>query len=219
MKKIICIFIASIVTIASVAQVKVLEQEVKHYILDDFTKGFIYMKNGVINRGALNYNSVTEEMLFKDKGKIMSIGKDEIDLVDTVVIENKKFYPYNGKFLEVAYATGGRELMVEHKCRVIEPPKPSAYGTTTETASSKSYTNLTANGMFYSLEIPEGYRIVPYKYYWFKDGKKMTKIINIRQLEKLFKGEKERFKEYMEENKVSFNSVSDVNALVKHMLE
>lgn len=73
--------------------------------------------------------------------------------------------------------------------------------------------------MLYNLEIPEGYRIVPYKYYWFRDGKKMSKILNFRQLEKLFKDDKEKYDKYMKENRVNFNNDREVAALVKHMLE
>lgn len=216
MKKIFFATIITLITLISNAQVK--ERELSHYIFKDFTQGFIFMKDGMTSRGALNYNSVTEEMLFKDKGKIKSIGKDEIELVDTVMINGRKFYPYKGKFLEIAYTKDGKELQVEHKCRVIEPPQPSAYGSTTETSSTKTYTSLMANGIFYDLTIPEGYRIVPYKYYWFKSGGKMEKIINIRQLEKLFKGEKERYKEYMKENTVNFNNEIEVTELVKQMI-
>ena len=217
MKKFFLLTIATLIAVSSVAQTK--GQVLSHYILDDFTQGFIYMKSGVINSGMLNYNSVTEEMLFKERGKMKAIGKEEIGLVDTIVIQKRKFYPYNGKFVEVAYEKDGKELLVEHRCRVIEPPKPSAYGTTTETGASKSYTSLMANGIFYDLTVPEGYRIVPFKYYWFKDGDKVTKIINMRQMEKIFKGNKESYKEYMKGKNLSFNNVAEMSALVEHMLK
>lgn len=219
MKKFFFTILIAFTSLSLQAQVNVIEQPISHYILEDFTIGLIYMKDGVISRGALNYNSVTEEMLFKDKGRILAIGKSEVDLVDTVVVGGKIFYPYNGKFLEIAYKKDGVELQVEHKCRVIEPPKPSAFGTTTETANSKSYTNLTANGMFYSLKLPEGFRVVPFKYYWFRDGDSMTKVINTRQLAKYFSKDKAKYDRYMKENKVSFNKAEDITALVKYMLE
>ncbi len=217
MKRDICAIVAVFIAVLSSAQIK--EQHLSHYIFEDFTPGLIFMKNGVVNRGAFNYNSVTEEMLFKERGKMKAIGKDEIGLVDTIVIQKRKFYPYNGKFVEVAYVKDGKELLVEHRCRVIEPPKPSAYGTTTETGASKSYTSLMANGIFYDLAVPEGYRIVPFKCYWFKDGDKVTRIINMRQMEKIFKGNKESYKEYMKGKNLSFNNVAEMSALVEHMLK
>ena len=217
MKRDKCAIDAVFIAVLSSAQIK--EQHLSHYIFEDFTPGLIFMKNGVVNRGALNYNSVTEEMLFKESGKILAIGKDEIERVDTVLIREKKFYPYRGKFLEIIYTKGEKELQVEHKCRVVEPPKTTIFGTTTETGSSRNYSSVLSNGVLYNLEIPEGYRIVPYKYYWFRDGKKMSKILNFRQLEKLFKDDKEKYDKYMKENRVNFNNDREVAALVKHMLE
>ena len=76
-----------------------------------------------------------------------------------------------------------------------------------------------AKGIFCDLSVPEGYRIVPFKYYWFKDGDKVTKIINMRQMEKIFKGNKESYKEYMKGKNLSFNNVAEMSALVEHMLK
>jgi hypothetical protein len=43
----------------------------------------------------LNYNSLTEEMIFENNGKKLAIGKGELELVDTVFIKDRKFVILN----------------------------------------------------------------------------------------------------------------------------
>ena len=89
--------IMNILVVTGYSQVRVLE--LSHYLFPEFTKGVVLMKTGVKNEALLNYNSLTEEMIFDNKGTKLALG--QLDQVDTVYIQNRKFFPLNKKFVEI----------------------------------------------------------------------------------------------------------------------
>jgi hypothetical protein len=194
------------------SQVKVLE--VTHYIFPEFTKGTVLMKTGVKNEALLNYNSLTEEMIFDTKGKKLAMA--QLEQVDTVYINNHKFFILNNKFVELLHRAK-YELYVEHKCNVKDPGKPSAYGGTSQTSATTSYSSYFSGGQVYELKLPEGIETKPYTEFWFKKDEKTTKFLSIRQLMKQFEDKEDAFKEFVKVNNVKYENQASVEALIKFM--
>ncbi len=116
MKRLFFVLICSLPFITANSQNKTIE--LSHYLFPEFTQGYIYMKSGVINKGMLNLNTLTEEMLFMDKGKILAIGKTEIGLVDSVVIKGRTLCCLKRKFSELLLKSS-IDLYAEYRCSVI----------------------------------------------------------------------------------------------------
>lgn len=190
--------------------------ELSHYILPDFTNGTVIMKSGGKNVALLNYNSLTEEMIFDDKGKKLAIGP--VEQIDTIIIEGRKFFPVQGKFVELLYHNE-YELYAIHKCSVVEPGKPAAYGGTSQTSSTTSYSSIFAGGQAYELALPDGFTTKPYTDYYLKIDGKLNMFLSIRQLSKLFGDKSEQFKKYTKENKVNYEKQETLIALIKFMEE
>ena len=188
--------------------------EITHYLLSEFTPGTVIMKDRSINFAVLNYNLLSEEMLFNQQGKILALGPDIVKDIDTVKIGERKFVIQNNKFVELLYS-GKDELFAEYRCTLVMPGTPSAYGTTTQTAATKSYSSLYAGGVLYELTLPEGYKTRPYINYWLKRDGKMTKFINIKQLGNLYKEKSSEFKAYTRSNEVDFKNPDNVTEIVK----
>ena len=188
--------------------------ELSHYILPEFVKGTVLMKSGVKNTTMLNYNSLTEEMIFDTDGKKLTITK--LEYIDTVYIEDRKFFPLQDKFVELIYHNKF-ELYAAHKCSVIEPGKPAAYGGTSQTSSTTSYSSLVAGGLAYQLKLPDGYTTKPYTNYWLKRDGKMSLFISLRQLSKLFDDKSDRYKKYVKEHKVVYDKQENLVELIKYM--
>lgn len=212
MKKLLCIIAICFCFSTIYGQVKVLE--VTHYIFPEFTKGTVLMKTGVKNEAILNYNSLTEEMIFDTKGKKLAM--TQLEQVDTVYIGNHKFFVQNNKFVELLHKSK-YELYVEHKCNVKDPGKPSAYGGTSQTSATTTYSSYLSGGQVYELKLPEGVETKPYTEFWFKKDGKTTKFLSIRQLMKQFEDNEDAFKEFAKENNVKYENQASVVALVKFM--
>ncbi len=200
--------------IASFGQSQSHKVELSHYIFPEFIKGTVLLKSGAKNPTMLNYNSLTEEMIFDTNGKKMAIARPED--IDTVYIEDRKFFPMNDKFVELIYHNK-IELYAAHKCSVVDPGKPAAYGGTSQTSSTTSYSSLISGGQAYQLKLPDGYTTKPYTNYFMKRDDKLTMFVNLRQLSKLFSEKSDQFKKYVKENKVDIEDLDAVVGLVKYM--
>ena len=214
MKRVFFFLIFNLSLSAAYSQSEVIEDY--HYLFPEFTQGVVLMKSGTKNNALLNYNLLTEEMVFEDKGKKFSLGKEEQELVDTVFIKNRKFFKLNNTFIEFIYHSKF-DLYAEHKCSVKQPGKPAGYGGTSETSAITSYSSYLSGGLVYELKLPNGYETKPYNYYWLKKNGGLNKFMNMRQLMKLYDDKEDLFKAYIKKNEVIFNNQESMVQLIKYM--
>jgi len=215
MKHFYCILISSLIFISSYAQSTYIETS--HYIFPDFSQGVILMKSGTRNNAVLNYNSLTEEMIFENNGQKKAIGTDEILLVDTVFIQDRKFVALNGKFVELVFHSKW-DLYVEHKCKVEEQGKPAGYGGTSQTGAATSVSSLYTQGrVVYDLKLPDDYKTKPYFIYWLKKNENLYKFKNMRELKKLYDDKKELYKKYLKLNRVNYQDQEGIIQFIGNM--
>lgn len=106
-----------------------------HYVFDEFSPGTVKMKSGETSNQVLNYNILTNEMIFDNEGKYLAISHPEN--IDTVYINERRFIPLNNKFYEVLIAPG-MPLLLEFSASVSEPGTSTGYGGTSSTTASTS---------------------------------------------------------------------------------
>ena len=75
MKRKILITLSFIALLCGHASAQSKQIVLSHYILPEFTEGYVMMKGGRTQQMLLNYNSVTEEMVFKRGESVLAIGK------------------------------------------------------------------------------------------------------------------------------------------------
>lgn len=172
------------------------------------------MHSGTKNVTMLNYNAATEEMIFDNNGKKLAITK--LDEIEAIYIEERKFIPLQNKFVEIIYQNIF-ELYAAHKCSLIDPGKPAAYGGTSQTSAITSYSSIMAGGQIYQLALPEGIGTKPYTNYWLKKGDNVKSFISLRQLSKLFEDKADLFKKYVKEHKVTYENQESIVELIKYM--
>jgi len=174
------------------------------------------MTTGVKNEALLNYNSLTEEMVFDNKGRKLAITKKEMELIDTVFIRDRKFFVLNNEFTELVYHSTW-DLYAGHKCRINDPGKPVGYGGTSQTSAVTSYSSYRADGRVYELKLPDSYEVKPYIVYWLMKDGKLTKFISIRQLMKLFKEKKDLAKAYIKKYNVKYDDQKSIVQFINYL--
>lgn len=210
MKRVFYALIFSVLCTNTYSQVKILE--LSHYLFPEFAKGVVVMKTGIKNEALMNYNSLTEEMIFDNKGTKLAMS--QLEQVDTVLIHGRKFVLVNEKFVEIMYQSK-YTLYAQHKCSVKDPGKPSAYGGTSQTSATTSYSSYFSGGQVYELKLPDGFETRPFIDYWLEKDGKANKFLSIRQLPKLF-GEKENMaKAYLKNNQVKYEDQESIVELIK----
>ena len=188
--------------------------EVTHYIFPEFIDGTVLMKSGIKNTTMLNYNSLTEEMIFINNGKKLAIS--HLEQIDTVYIKNRTFFPLQNKFVELIYRNKF-ELYAIHKCNLVDPGKPAAYGGTSQTSATTTYSSYYASGQAYELQMPEGTETKAYTEYWLKRDGKLTIFVSLRQLSKIFSAKSDLFKKFVKEKKVDYDDQESIVQLIKFM--
>lgn len=215
MKHIYCSLIAILICISSYAQPN--DTETTHYLFPEFTRGVILMKDGKRNDALLNYNSLTEEMIFEKGGQKKAFMISEMLLVDTVFIKDRKFVVLNGKFVELVYHSRW-DLYAEHKCKVEEQGKPAGYGGTSQTGAASSVSSLySQERVVYDLKLPDDYEIKPYSIYWLKKNGELNKFANLRELKKLFEDKKDAYKKYSKINRVKYQDQESIIQCIEYL--
>ena len=214
MKRIVAVLLFSLILFSSFCQSQGVE--LSHYVFPDFTNGSVLMKSGQQHQALLNYNALSEEMIFVDKGTKLAISKEEKEKIDTVYIKGRKFFVLDGRFLELIYRSG-YELYAEHRCDVKYPGKPAGYGGTSETSSISTYSGVYSGGILYELRLPDDFSIKPYLIYWLKKDGKINKNVNLKQLNKVFGDRKDQIKEYVGSNKTDYNDIESMVGLIRYL--
>lgn len=212
MRKIYLFLIFGLVVNLSFGQKKAVE--ISHYLYPDFVKGSVLMKSGVKNDAMLNYNALTEEMIFIKDGKNLAITK--LEGIDTVYIGDTKFTLLKNKFVEILYHNK-YDLYAGHKGSIVDPGKPAAYGGTSQTSSVTMYSSFLSNGQAYALQLPEGVETKASTDYWLKRDGQLQLFLNLRQLARLFEDKSDQFKKYVKENKVKYENEESLVGLIKFM--
>ena len=184
------------------------------YVFDEFSPGTVKLKSGESYKQRLNYNIVTNEMVFEDNGKFAAIANAES--VDTIYIGDRKFVPLNKKFYEVL-VNGPMPLLEQFTATVSEPGTSIGYGSTTNTGAASSYQSLIRDGVAYGLKLPDGYTVIPKnEFFILKDGN-LERTGSQKQLAKIFPDKKDKIKDFVQKNHTNFSKREDITALVKEL--
>jgi hypothetical protein len=188
--------------------------EVTHYLFPEFTKGVVLMKTGIRNETDLNYNSLTEEMIFETRGTKLALG--QLELIDTVYILDRKFIPKENIFFELIYKSK-YILYAVHKCKLIDPGKPAGYGGTSQTSAITSFSRYFAGGRAYEMKLPEGFQTQSSVNYWIEIDGKLNKFLSIRQISKLLSEKGNEIKAYTKKHDVDYDDQKSIVDLLKYL--
>jgi hypothetical protein len=182
-------------------------QNLPQYLNPDFAVSRVKMKAGKDMNILLNYNIVTERMVFFQKEQAYDLLNQ--GTVDTIYMNECRFIPYEKAFLEVI---PGSKLtfFIQHRGRVLPAAKPAAYGGTSEVSSSTYLTRIDLNSGIYNMKLNDELRIKFDPLYWVKLNDNMQSFANEKMLLKLFPGKEEIIKQYIRKNKLKFDKRDDL---------
>ena len=189
----------------------VAQSDTSHYVLPEFTIATVKLKTGVVEKAMMNYNMLTEEMIFQKSGMMLAL--DSISKVDTINLDGQLFVPHDKIFYEVL-VIGHYSLFKQNKCNTLAAGVPSGYGGRTETGAAKSRTMLLDMGRAYKLKLPDEIHVVPDSHFWIlKDGL-YQKANTLRQVIKIFPAREKEIKQFVRKNRTDFLINQDVVNLV-----
>jgi hypothetical protein len=184
---------------------------VSHYVLPDFIVGSVLMKNGTTEYARLNYNMITEEMIFDKDGTDLALA--ELAAIDTVYLDSLVFVPHEKIFLEVLFI-GKVVLYRQNKCNLLIAGNPAGYGGSTETGASRNVSNISGMGRAYKLKLPDDYHITDASQYLIEKDGKFQKATTISQIRKVFPEKSDEIKQLSHTKGFDVKRRSDMISLV-----
>ncbi len=182
-----------------------------HYVLPEFEKGIVRMKNGHTEEAIVNYNMISEEMIF-EKGTTR-LAMDKIETIDTVYLGSRKFVPYEKYFLEILLEDRV-SLFIRHKRNILQSGSPAGYGGTTETGAAHSISYLAGSGSLYKLQLPSEYHLTDASQFWIKKESSFFRIGTERQILEIFPEKSKEIKQFMRQNKINLRKEKDMITLI-----
>lgn len=192
------------------------DENLEQYLLPGFTRSVVRMKTGISYNAVMNYNTVTEKIVFEHNGIFLDM--TDTKSVDTISIQNRKFIPFNEVFYEVL-VNAPISLFLQHKSDLIPPGQPSGYGSTSQTSSIKSYSTLSRNGGNYNLKIPSDYEIKPSPIYWIRKNDTMFSFLNKRQFLRIFPEKNDEINKFINQKPLRIENRDDLIKLVNYCNE
>lgn len=186
------------------------------FLFPDFTTGIVKMKNGRSQTTKMNYNTVSEKMVYDKDGVLYDMVN--VEMIDTVFLLKSKFVPV-GKVFQEVLLIAPISLLVQHKGELLPPGTPSGYGGTSQVSNTKQLTSIQLSSGHFNLKLPEDYIVKADPVYWIRKDSIMTDFINERQFLKIFPEKEEELKQFIKRNRIKFDNLSSLVKLVEYCNE
>lgn len=187
-----------------------------HYVLPGFIKGTVKLKTGKSESVMLNYNKITEEMIFEKGDNRLAL--HNLETIDTVYLGPRKFIPFGKVFYEVLIDGPPVSLYIRHKCNLLHAGKPSGYGGSSETGSVTSISMIVGSGNLYKLKLPEDFHTTDATQYLLIKDNSEYKINSENQLLRVFPEKSKELKLFIKQNKLNTRNQEDLIRIVNRAL-
>lgn len=211
MKRILLTLSASCLLSFLYAQPELQGKELFHYVFPVFTEGTVKLKSGELQKVLLNYNTITEEMVYDQAGQKMALY--QLETIDTVYIENRKFIPEGKVFFEMATSTPVA-LFIQHKTVIIPPGNNTGFGES-QTAAITNIITIKNSGTLYQLKLPDDFKLISKTIYFLRKNDNYYIIKNTKDVQDRFTEKASLIKDFAKANKISFKNDDDVIKLVQ----
>jgi len=179
------------------------------YLFTDFSMSQVKMKNGQVYTTLLNYNTITQRMVFIKGNEYLDL--TNYQMVDTIYLNDRVFIPVGKVYYEVLLS-GPVSLFVQHIGKLRG--KPTAYGRTSQASSNYYLTNVNTIGGTHNLPLPPDYIVEVTTIYWIRKANAWLDFTNKKQFLKLFPEKSTQLKNFIKENRLKIDKPEHLKNLV-----
>jgi hypothetical protein len=177
-------------------------KKIVHYVLPDFEEGTVILKSGLSYQVQLNYNTLTEEMVFIRDGNYLALNR--LYEVRKVNVGGKEFIPYSKYFFEVLSGTE-TVLLKRNKSIASTTGSDTGFGNSRSSAT-EDYSSIIGSGGFYKLNLPDNLKVTSQNEYWVMKNGEFIKLKNVKHFRNVFPDKAQLINSHMKSMKVTFNN-------------
>ena len=186
------------------------------FLFPEFSMSKVKMKNGSSQSIILNYNTVSEKMVYDKANNLYDMLNTE--MIDTVFIQDCKFVPAGKVFYEVLLAES-ISLFVQYKGELMSPGAVAGYGGTSRVSNTKNLSSVNLSSGYYNLKLPADYTVRLDQVYWIRKDNNMFTYTSERQFLKLFPDKEAELKQFIKKYHINFDKLPDQIRLVERLNE
>jgi hypothetical protein len=184
---------------------------VSHYVLPAFVKGTVKMKDGRVEVAMMDYNKLTEEMIFDKDGTRLAL--DSLEKIDTVYLDEHTFVPHEKVFYELL-VKGRVSLFEQSKCNLLAAGNSAGYGGTTEAGVSRSVSTFSNSGRAYMMHLPRDFHVTDASQFWVRKSGNYYKANNASQIIKVFPDKSKEIRQFIKTHNLDLKNPVDVVKLI-----
>lgn len=185
---------------------------ITHYVFNNFMPGVVKKKSNQEVHRLLNYNTLTEEMVFIDDTQKFAM--TSLEQIDTVYVGGKTFVPVNNMFYEKLTNTPVA-LYVRRKTNVLKEGKDIGYGAKSESGAISSVGYLVGWSSVYQLTLPQGYKLVEHSIYFIHKDGMFIQLNSVKKAQSAFPAKANAIKNFVAQNNIQFNNAEHMAKLVE----
>ena len=191
------------------------QSSVSPYLFPTFSKASVLQKGGGVTDADMNYNTLTQEMLFIQNGDKLVM--DLAETVDTIFIQGKKFIPvgkvYYDKITETKvalYQQHFNKMLYHGKSFDWDNQVNSALTASQGVKLAKSETSPTK----YVEKFGEGYALESLDVFWLQKGKSFYSADGVKKIVKVFPDKEQAINDYIKANNLNISKADDLAKLI-----
>ena len=183
------------------------------FLYPQFTSGRVFLRNGSLAEGKLNYSRLVDEIHFiGPKGDTLALD-NETD-VKYIAAGNDTFY-YDEGYLRIVTPGSFAKLAIRDVWVVSSTRQLGAYNSTNNSVNMLSFKSLEEGGRLYDLVVNEDIILKKEEKYYFGDNFNQFVIASKTNLLMLFPKEQQRIGVYLKENRINFYDKADLGKTVQ----
>jgi hypothetical protein len=183
------------------------------YLFPDFSSSRVIFKSGQILNPIINYNIVSERMVYLENQKYFDLTNTE--MIDTIYLQLLKFVPFGKTFFELLQSRP-IPLFIQHKGELVQAGTPVGYGATSQTVASDSYSSIHQASGSYNLTIPDNYTVSVSRIYWISKDGKMLDFKSQKEFLNLFPDKSDMIKAFIKKNRLKIDKPEDLIQIVNY---
>ena len=186
------------------------------YLFADFQDARVIVSNGTY-QVKMNYNALTDEMdFFDDSGTLVTLPKNN---VRAIYFGERLFrYSPNGYVELLSGRNLDFDLLIHRKFNMVSSKKQGAYGTTSETTSISSFSQISTESGIKQLSVVEDVTYQKTNIYYLYDGSRYY-VANKSGFKKVFGKQKPDLDNWLKNNPVNYTKEKDIIRLFTYCIE
>jgi hypothetical protein len=184
------------------------------FLYPGFSDGMVLLKSGQRTSASLNYNAFEQSIVYYADQKSMTL--TNIEDVDTVYLQHNLFIPVGMKFYMLIDYTP-LPLVVSYEAKPLH--KVATVDHITNGKQDQNTVFNTVTDVYVNGQVREDINYTVVTIYWIKDGEKLYKANNEKQIAHIFGKKTDQILQYAKEHKTNFRSMQEVVELVRFAQE